>query len=302
MAVGTSALLLGGASLAGGAMSASAAKKAAKGNQAAADAATALQREQFEQTTENYKPWLDAGKLGNAAYMYELGLGPAPMIGGTTPKIESFYETTTNTGGSGPPTIQNWMESVLGIPQPKGGASSTTRTERFRVNGQTFSTLAEAEEFAKKNATGATQYGGYSQTPMAKYLLEEGVDSIDGSAAASGNLFSGATLEALENNRRRVIQADTADYFNRLVGVSNMGMAAAGNQAGVGQAYANNAGNLQMQAANASGQARIDGASAFNNTMADVAGIYGYFNDPRAAYSTPMNSSPRPMPNPFYGR
>jgi hypothetical protein len=299
------ALGLAGASLASGAMSASAAKKAAKGNQAAADAATALQREQYENTTANYKPYLSGGNDAMAAYLYEMGLGPKPTFGGSTPAVERFYEKVPmGQGGpqdAGRMVVNGLMNNMMGIPQPKAG-SGTSRAERFRVNGQTFSTLEEAEAFAKKNATGGTEYQGYSASPMAKYLMEEGVDSIEGSAAAAGGLYSGATLDALEGNRKQIIQADTADYFQKLFGLSNMGMAAAGNQAGAGSQYAGNVGNLQMGAANASGQARQQGAAAFGNTMADVAGIYGYFNDPRTAYSTPMNSSPRPMPNPFFGR
>lgn len=299
MAVGSTALLLGGASLAGGAMSASAAKKAAKGNQAAADNATALQREQYEQTTKNYAPWLEAGKFGNAAYLYELGLGPKPTIGGTRPTIESFYETSPASDGKAAPNFNNFMAGMLGVPQGSAGGGQT-RTQRFRVGGQTFSTLEEAEKFADANRTGGQEYQGYSQSPMAKYLMQEGVDSIEGSSAAAGNLFSGATLEALEANRKQVVQADTADYFNRLLGVSNMGMAAAGNQAGAGQAYANNAGNLQMQAAQNSGNARMASAQAFNSTLGDMAGIYGYFggqSNPMAAYASPTM---RPQPNPFY--
>lgn len=306
MAVGSTALLLGGASLAGGAMSSRAAKKAAQGNQAAADNATALQREQFETTTRNYAPWLDAGRVGNAAYLYELGLGPRPTIGGTRPAIESFYETSAPaTGGRPAPNMNSVMGQMLGLPQNATGTAGQTRTQRFRVNGQTFSTLEEAEKFADANRTGGREYQGYSQSPMARYLMEEGVDSIQGSAAAGGGLFSGATLEALEDNRRRVIQADTADYFNRLLGVSQMGMGAAGNQANAGQAFAGNVGNIQMQAAQNAGNARMQSAQAFNSTLGDMAGIYGYFggSNPMAAYAAPtMASSPRPMANPFFGR
>jgi hypothetical protein len=174
-----------------------------------------------------------------------------------------------------------------GFNRATSGSAGSKRTQKWRVNGQSFSTLAEAEAFAAKNKTGGTEYGGYSQSPMAKYLMEEGVDSIEGSAAAGGGLYSGATLEALEGNRKQVIQADTADYFSKLFGLSNMGMAAAGNQAGAGSQYAGNVGNLQMQSAQAAGQARMQGAQAFNSTLGDMAGLYGYMQGPQAAYSAP---------------
>jgi len=301
MAIGTG-LLLAGASVLGGAMSSKAASKSAKGQQAAADAATNLQREQFNTTTANYKPYLNAGNDAMAAYLYEMGLGPKPTFGGSTPAVESYYETgPAAVGADGKPVanMNTFMNGMLGIPQAQGAGSGGTRTQKWRVNGQSFSTLEEAEAFAKANATGGTEYQGYSASPMAKYLMEEGVDSIEGSAAAAGGLYSGATLEALEGNRKQIIQADTADYFSKLFGLSNMGMAAAGNQAGAGSAYAGNVGNLQMGAANAAGNAKMQGAAAWNSTLGDMAGIAGYYGvgNPMAAYASPTM---RPQANPYY--
>lgn len=272
------ALLLAGASLAGGAMQASAAKKAAKAQSAAADAATQLQREQFEQTSANYRPFLDAGKDAMAAYLYEMGLGPKPTFGGTRPQIEEF-----NVGGN----------------QSASGAFVGGET-RYRVGGQEFSTLGEAEDYANANVTGGQEYAGYSMSPMAKYLMEQGSDDIRGMAASSGGLYSGAALEALESNRKTVVNADTSDYFAKLFGLTNVGMSAAGNQANAGAAYAGNVGNLQMQAAQAKGQGYMGAANAWGNTLGDMAGIYGYFGqqqNPMAAYAAPTM---RPQPNPYY--
>ena len=262
------ALLLAGASLAGGAMQANAAKKAAKAQSAAADQATQLQREMFDQTTANYRPFLDAGKDAMAAYLYEIGLGPKPTFGGTRPQIEEF-----NVGGN---------QSASGA--YVGGVT------KYRVNGQEFSTIGEAEDYANANVTGGREYAGYSMSPMAKYLMEQGSDDIRGMAASSGGLYSGAALEALENNRKTVVNADTSDYFAKLFGLTNVGMSAAGNQAGAGQAYAGNVGNLQMQAAQAKGQGYMGAANAWGNTLGDMAGIYGYFgqqNNPMNAYAAP---------------
>lgn len=292
------ALALAGGSLVSGIAGASAAKKAAKAQQAAADNATALQRDQFNQTTQNYKPYLDAGNNGLAAYLYEMGLGPKPTFGGTAPTIETIAGQPARAGGG----ARGYMGGG-GYPssnyRPAGGGGGTPTT--YRVGEQTFSTLGEAEAYANANKTGGQEYGGYTQSPMAKYLMEEGVDSIQGSAAASGGLFSGASMEALENSRRTVIGADTSDYFSKLFGLTGMGMSAAGNQAAAGGAYANNVGSLQMQAAQAKGQGYMGVANAIGSTVGDMAGIYGYFggqNNPMAAYASPTMT--RPQPNPYY--
>lgn len=272
------AIALAGASLASGAISASAAKKGAKAQAAAADAATQLQREQFDQTTANYRPYLEAGNDAMAAYLYEMGLGPKPTFGGTRPQIEEF-----NVGGN---------LSASGV--YNGGVT------KYRAGDQEFSTLGEAEAYADANVTGGREYAGYSMSPMAKYLMEQGSDDIRGMAASSGGLYSGAALEALESNRKTVVNADTSDYFSKLFGLSNVGLAAAGNQAGAGQNYANNVGNLQMQAGQAKAQGYAGAASAWGGTIGDMAGIYGYFQqqqNPMAAYAAPTM---RPQANPYY--
>ena len=301
-------LLLAGASLASGALSSNAAGKAADSSRRAAVAANNLQKEQFDQTTQNYAPFLGAGRDAMAAYLFEMGLGPRPTFGGTAPKIETINipgtPGTSTGGGLNTGTILNGIISGGGIGAPKAGQTGgTPGTQQYKVGDKTFTTLAEAETYANANKTGATQYGGYSQSPMAKYLMQEGVDSIEGSAAAGGGLYSGATLAALEGNRKQVIQADTADYFSKLFGLTNMGMAAAGNQAGAGAQYAGNVGsNMQNYAAN-SGNAAMAKAQGWNSTLGDMAGIAGYFSgqsNPMAAYASPTMASPRPQPNPFY--
>jgi hypothetical protein len=279
MAIGTG-LLLAGASVASGAIQANAASKAASASTAAADAAAQLQQKQFEQTTANYKPFLDAGNSSMQAYLYEMGLGPKPSFGATAPNIETIAGATRE-------------EKYRSASNSSGGREYTDETRtvtdpsQYKVGDKTFTTLSEAKSYAEANKTGGKEYGGYTQSPMAKYLMEEGVDSIQGSAAAGGGLFSGATLEALEGNRRNVIGADTQDYFSKLFGLSNMGMAAAGNQAGAGSAYANNVGQLQMGAAQARGQGYMGAANAFSGTIGDLAGTYGYFNNPMSAYAAP---------------
>ena len=256
-----------GASVGSGVAQASAAKSAASKSRKAADQATQLQRDTFNQTTANFRPFLGAGRDALSAYLYELGLGERPTVGATRPGIES------------------------------------TR-DGFAVGGKTFSTLAEAEAEAERATTGGTLYGGYEMTPAARYLLEQGTDQIQGAAAASGGLFSGASLKALEDNRRRVVSADTADYFNRILGVAGMGQAAAGGQASAGQAMAGNIGNIAQSSAAQQGAVSMAGANAFSGMLGDMAGIYGYLQNPMAKFAGSTlapTTSIRPPPNPFYG-
>lgn len=296
---GPIAALVGG-SLASSVIGANAAKKAGQAQAAAADAATNLQREIYNDTTERFAPYLGAGNNALAAMLYEMGLGPKPTFGATAPAIEEVTTTTPRRNVKPQPQVGDSPAFGGILNNKKGGKTTTT----FKVGDKTFETRSAAEEWANANKTGGTEYGGYTQSPMARYLMEQGVDSIEGSAASSGGLFSGATLQALEDNRRRVISADTGDYFARLMGMTNMGLGAAGNQASAGANYASNAGSTMMAAGNARADAALGRGQAFQTGISDMAGIMGFMqgSNPMAAYTSPtlMATSPRPMANPRF--
>jgi hypothetical protein len=290
-------------------MQASAARRAGAQAAASADAATNLQREIYNDTTERFKPFVAAGGNALAAVMYEMGLGPRPTATGASPAIEEV----TIPGTPGTPAFvpsqnrqgresNNWL--LVDMLEGRPAIPGTPDTKRFRVGGREFETRSAAEEFAAANRTGGTEYEGYSKSPMARYLLEKGVDSIDASAASRGGLFSGATLQALENNRRAIITADTDKYFARLAGLTDMGLGAAGNQASAGANFANNAGSTMMQAGQARAQGTLGAADAWRTGITDMAGTYGFFSgsNPMAAYTAPtlMATSPRPMANPRF--
>lgn len=306
MAIGTTAALVGG-SIASSAIGANASKKAGEASARSADAATALQREIYNDTTERFAPYLEAGGNALQAVLYEMGLADRPVFGGTAPAIEEVTQTTPGIPNAGPVNRETnpAMRRDAMADTAERLAQPTTKIS-FRVGDRTFETRSAAEEYAAANKTGGREYGGYTESPMFRYMMEKGTDSIQGSAAARGGLFSGATLQALEDNRRELVSADTGDYFARLSGLTSMGLSAAGNQASAGQNFANSAGNSMMAAGNARAQGTLGAAQSWQTGISDVAGAYGYFggfgSNPMAAYTSPtlMTSSPRPMPNPRY--
>lgn len=306
------AVAIAGAGLASSAIGANAAKKAGEAQARSADAATNLQRDIYNETTERYKPYVEAGGNALQAVLYEMGLADRPVFDGTTPEIETFQETIPGVPGSsgrvpGGSPIPGGRPSGKYEPGDNNTGGTPARTvDKFRVGDRTFETRSAAEEYAAANKTAGREYGGYTESPMFRYMMEKGTDSIQGSAAARGGLFSGATLQALEDNRRELVSADTGQYFARLAGLTDMGLGAAGNQASAGQNFANNAGNSMMAAGQARAQGALGAAQSWQTGISDVAGAYGYFggfgSNPMAAYSAPtlMATSPRPMANPFY--
>lgn len=121
-------------------------------------------------------------------------------------------------------------------------------------------------------------YGGYEESPAYDFLMQQGLEDVQSSAAARGGLYSGATGTALERYRMGLAAQEQEGYLNRLGGLASQGQAAAGSQAGLGQAYAQGAGQAygNLGAAQASGAIGVGSAiqSGINTGM----NLYGFMN------------------------
>jgi hypothetical protein len=248
------------ASIAGGAMQARSARKAADAQAQASREQLALQREMFDMNRNDLAPFRQAGGVGLDAYMYELGLGNAPMIGGQAQQVEE---------------VQN-ANQFASLGALFGGSFNQPTGNSFRVGDRTFTSREEAEAFARANPTGGQQFRGISMSPAAQFALTQGMDQVQGAAAMRGGMFSGATMADLERNRFGLAAQDREMQLNRLAGLADMGQGAAAMNAqnanamaGMGSAALANRGNAQ--AAGFIGQ-----GNAIAGTLGNLSSIYGY--------------------------
>ncbi len=131
-------------------------------------------------------------------------------------------------------------------------------------------------------------------TPGYQFRLQEGADLLQNSAAARGNLLTGATSEALTRygqdyasgeysnvyNRAlteyqqnyNIFQQNQANQFNRLASLSGVGQTAAGQLSSAGQFAAGNVGNILL------GSAAQQGQSIQNAAAARASGYYDSAN------------------------
>lgn len=95
--------------------------------------------------------------------------------------------------------------------------------------------------FASNLGLGAAPagYDGLSMSPGAKFRLNEGMGSLQGSAAGRGGLNSGATLAALERFRQGVAADDRDSQMAQLMQLVGVGQNAAGNMANIQGSAAN---------------------------------------------------------------
>lgn len=264
--------VIGGASLIGGASQASAARKASRAQEAAANRQIELQERIYDETTERYAPYLGAGNNALAAYMYEMGLGPAPMIGGTSPQITKIPGSAANPSsgpigapqrGAHPDTGQPYQRVGEPLGSPVSGTGAGTR---FQVGGQIFNTRQEAEAWAAANPAGGSAYQGFQKTPGYEFAFDEGMAGVNALASARGGLASGRTMQDLQKTGQGLAWQHHGQHLNRLAGLTDMGMGAAGNQATAGNAFAAGAGN----AIGSIGNAQSAGATGVGNAWNDA--------------------------------
>lgn len=263
------AAIAGGSSLLG----AASANKAAKAQSRAADQSLALQREMYDQTREDLGGYRAAGDRALQAYLYEMGLGQAPTVGGRAPSIETVNVPGTTGGGYGagapgrafPPASREMRERDLAMRQMGwGGAGNGTpgRTE-YRVGGKTFGTLEEAQAWANANPTGGSAYRGFTATPGYEFRFNQGVDAANALAGARGGLNSGRTMQDLMAFGQGIASQEYGNYMNRLAGIIDSGQASAANTAQASNSFA----AMGSNSLGAKGNAAAAGAIGVNNAL-----------------------------------
>ena len=116
-------------------------------------------------------------------------------------------------------------------------------------------------------------------SPAFDFMMNQGMDSINASAAMRGKLNSGSTLKAMEKYRTGLASQESNNWLNRLQGGGLMGQASAGNMTAAGQNYANSAGTAMANRGDAQAAGAIGVGNAVAGGINTGASAYGYFND-----------------------
>lgn len=124
--------------------------------------------------------------------------------------------------------------------------------------------------------------------PGYQFGMQQGQRAIQGTAAAKGGLYSGATLKALSRfgtdyattktndvfNRK---QTDYGNQFNRTLGAAGLGQTAVGQTQQAGQNYTNTVGNNMLDLANFQSAAGLAQSNAWGNALNRVSSYSNAF-------------------------
>lgn len=240
--------------IAGAVIQSRAARRAANAQQAAANADIAYQTETRDMIRADLQPFVQGGTDAQNALAYLYGLS------------------------SQAPTIGRQALEIRTIPVGENFLGSSNNTVRYLVDGQIFTNLEEAQQYAQDNATGGEVYGGFQASPMYDFTRREGLAAVEASAAARGGLYSGATMQALQQRGDDLASQEWWNYTNALAGMASAGQNAAGMNANAAQNTANAVGNAYGNIGNAQAAGAIAQGNAWNNAINNGISLFGYQN------------------------
>jgi len=279
VAIGGSALLGAGASL------------AAAGEQSdAAAQAAGLTREQYQQTRKDLMPWMEGGKLGFADLLSLMGIGREVTTPGTTQRV---WE-----GGGAPPTPGGMAAGGPFQIRPQGGGLFGGRDVTSRQLGTVPGMTAPGQWVSR---TTPAQYGAtfdpnaplvkpftmadFQASPSYQFNIQEGEKALNKAAAARGMYYAPATMQDLgkysQGVASREFQTALENYYNqqgnvynRLFGISGAGQAAAGQTGAFGSQAAGQIGQNITGGAAARAGGLVGASNALTGGAADLYNQY----------------------------
>lgn len=124
------------------------------------------------------------------------------------------------------------------------------------------------------NQFAAENLGPLEATPQFNFLLDQGVQARDRSAASRGKLLSGQQVKGIEGFGQGLALQNSDNRLNRLASLAGIGQSATTNTGIAGANAANNIGNAFINA----GDARASGFVGGNNAISDSIQNFLLFN------------------------
>jgi len=181
-----------------------------------------------------------------------------------------------------------------------GIAEQQAAREQFQQNIQPY-LGAGTNALGQMQALNSGDFSSFKQSPDYQFALDQGLNAINRSAAATGGLRSGGNSVDLTKFGQGLATQNYSNYYNRLAGLASMGQNAAVGAGSLGQQSANAIGNLYGQQGAAAGAGAINSANAQANGLAGLANIANqYAANRQSSYSNqynPNSSNPGAMSN-----
>jgi hypothetical protein len=165
--------------------------------------------------------------------------------------------------------------------EPFRQAGLTTQTELMRQLGLS----GDANSAGYGNLLKNFSQQDFQEDPGYGFRLKEGLKAIDRTAAARGNMISGAAMKAAERYGQDMASQEYQNAYNRynndrstnyqmLTGQQSVGQNASNAMNQASGQYAQNAGDAYMQAGNARASGYVGAANAWSGALNNMSNMY----------------------------
>lgn len=125
------------------------------------------------------------------------------------------------------------------------------------------------------NQLAGPDYSAFYQSPDYQFRRTEGLNAVQGSAAAQGGLYSGNALRAITDYGQGLAASEFGNYVNRQLALAGMGQAATTQAGNAAMTTGTNVGNLMLAQGNARASGIINQTNAITGGVNDLASLYG---------------------------
>ncbi len=201
-----------------------------------------------------------------------VGVSPSSTV--PSPTTRAINPTTAGPATTSNPYVPPGSNIGTGISgNPATGTASQSSADTLLGQG-----LGAGYNASEADSTSAQVL---SQSPQYQFAMQQGIEGLDASAAASGGLLSGGHLAAILNYSQGLASQQYNNVYSQLMGMTSMGEAAAAGQAtnaavtgaGISQNYMS-LGNTLAQGAYYQGNTTANMWNSIANGMGSAYGMY----------------------------
>lgn len=294
------------ATLGSGAMAASAAGKAANAQESAAAQANQTQIAEFNATAGLQTPQRNLSYGADSLLANLFGL-PDPNASSTT----SMYGANAALNGisdQGTSVASNQVNAPVSANQQalNGGPASATSpntvsggsaggaaglsSNGINLGGQSTNTGSAG---GTNTSSAQGQFSNFYNSPGYQFALQQGQQSVNRGAAASGSLYSTNNLNQLDQNAQGYASQQYNNYVNQLMGLAGYGAAGVSATSGAATTAGNNISANQLSAGNAQASGILGQAGAYSGAIQNTTGLLGnYANLATKSNGNTLNISP----------
>jgi len=258
------AVAIGGSAVIGAGVSIASANKASKTATNAANANNALQAQIYDQNKETLAPFVGQGTKATNAINQLLGL--KDTTGSASLDNVDWNAYVQNN----PDALAQWQSDADARAQFGGDITAFGRFH-YQNDGARRDITPYSGSTTNSDTAG---FDAFRNSTGYQFQLGEGQKAIQATLGSKGYLDSGAAVKSALKYGQNVADSSFNKYLAALTGQQGVGLTAASAQAGVGQNYAGAVGANNNAAANTSANAALASGGAVNSALGSAVSAY----------------------------